>query len=233
MAPVRYCLIGLICATLFPESRALAGCFNFPDGERCVPDAIYVGCGRCGSTTLFSMLMMHPQFSRMRQENVEKELCFLSDSRWRPQNTHFDAKLTNMENAKLYARLFPSIDRSADPVQVRGDFSPGYISDPGAPNRALSVAPRSKLILMLREPGTQCYVSWHSSPPKTLKHLLSQWKQNICPPKGYDSRQRRFINLRYCDPSYSLDSVQPSQFFRGAQMAVNALRIRRGLFGHS
>jgi hypothetical protein len=107
---------------------------QIPDG---LPGFIGVGCGHCGSTSLYTTLMQHPQMV----PGNKKELLYLVGPR-----------TNKVYNASEYASLFPPVDS----WQMTGEFSPYYIADPEVPGRIRTISPHSKILLMLRDPLSQC-----------------------------------------------------------------------------
>jgi len=101
---------------------------------RGLPGFIGVGCGHCGSTSMYTMLMQHPQMV----PGIQKELLYFSNK--------------SQGSAEEYAALFPTIND----WQMTGEFSPYYLSDPKVPSFIKAVSPDSKILLMLRDPLSQC-----------------------------------------------------------------------------
>jgi len=100
-----------------------------------LPGFVGVGCGHCGSTSLYTVLMQHP----LLVPGFKKELLYLSDH------------LPNRTSAG-YASSFPNVSD----WQMTGEFSPYYLGNPSTPELLRQISPNSKVILMLRNPLEQC-----------------------------------------------------------------------------
>ena len=94
-----------------------------------------VGCGHCGSTSLYCTLMQHP----LMVPGKKKELLYLNEAL--PNRT-----------AKGYISEFPVIQD----WQMTGEFSPYYLSSPSSPELLSRFLPDAKVLMMLRDPLAQC-----------------------------------------------------------------------------
>lgn len=101
-----------------------------PAGER-LPNLIVIGGQKCGTTSLWAHLDLHPEVSMSR-----------------PKEPHFFT--ANWDRGlDWYASCFP------EPAPVRGEASTSYTAYPfsrGVPERMHSVIPDARLVYMVRDP---------------------------------------------------------------------------------
>lgn len=98
-----------------------------------LPNLIVIGSSRCGTTSLYEYVRLHPEVSMSRT----KELNFFVEERnW-------------SRGVDWYERQFPE----ARPV--RGEASPHYTAYPryaGVPERMAALVPAAKLVYLVRDP---------------------------------------------------------------------------------
>ena len=114
-----------------------------------LPDFIIIGAQKCGTTSLYQLLVEHPCIYPASTKEVG----------------YFDRYYSGEIN--WYRAQFPSILRKYYVKWVRrqefitGEASTGYILIPHALRRISKVVPRAKLILMLRNPVERAYSHYH------------------------------------------------------------------------
>jgi hypothetical protein len=99
--------------------------------DQMLPDFIIIGAKKCGTTSLYDYLTLHPEIAM----SYKKELRFFS------ANWH--------RGLEWYERQFPSTGL------IRGEATPDYARHPYIPNvpqRIKSMLPDVKLIYMVRDP---------------------------------------------------------------------------------
>lgn len=105
-----------------------------------MPDFIIIGTQRGGTTSLYNYLLTHPQVATA----TKKEVHFFD------KNFH--------RGISWYRAQFPSIIQGdmGETIQgqrfITGEASPYYLFHPHAPARAALVVPKTKLIVLLRNP---------------------------------------------------------------------------------
>ena len=114
-----------------------------------LPNAIGIGGTKCGTTSLFWYMRQHPDVSASRL----KELHYFDDQ--------FDKPIA------WYRANFSSVGRSA----LRFECTPGYLHHPLAPQRAASVVPHAKLIVLLRNPVDRAYSHYNQAVRQGLEAL--------------------------------------------------------------
>lgn len=102
------------------------------------PDFVGVGAQRCGTTRLYALIAAHPDV----QDRQPKETHYL-DHLWGGGRAE----------PEVYARYFPR-----PPGHICGEWTPRYMLDPWTPARLAAVAPRTKVLVSLRDP-VERYVS--------------------------------------------------------------------------
>ena len=107
-------------------------------GTRAVtaPDFVIIGTQRGGTTSLYAYLSEHPQIAPA----ATKELHFLTDRYERGQD--------------WYLGQFPA---ELPPATLTGEATPYAMFHPLAPARLRAVAPRARLIALLRNPVERAY----------------------------------------------------------------------------
>jgi hypothetical protein len=119
-------------------------------GLRRRPSFLIIGAPRCGTTSMYGYLAMHPRV----QGGALKETGF------------FDVFYAGGPAA--YWASFPLRTRRSEPGARRGDFvtfeaTPTYLANPQVPQRVHEMLPDVKLIVMLRNPVERAFSHYHFS----------------------------------------------------------------------
>jgi hypothetical protein len=104
-------------------------------------DFLVIGAGRSGTTWIWRFLRNHPQCFVPE----EKELHYFNEEPMDPRagrNPNFGRPLT----------WYHSHFASAEPLQIKGEVSPGYLWSQTAPELIYSYRPDLKLVASLRDP---------------------------------------------------------------------------------
>ncbi len=115
-----------------------------------LPNFLFIGAPRCGTTYLYHCLTQHPDIYFPKV----KEPSFFS---FDPDNPAFDGLYTQLDAAYGY-KLIRSMDDYRDLYnevqneQVIGDSSANYISFPGTADRIHKHIPDAKILVSLRNP---------------------------------------------------------------------------------
>lgn len=120
------------------------------------PNFLVIGAAKAGTSSLHEYLREHPDVF----VPATKEPNFFAFDGDRPQfrgpGDDLGINATSVVEADRYCSLF---DAGATAV-ARGEVSPLYLYDAGAPARIAARVPEARLIVVLREPAGRAYASW-------------------------------------------------------------------------
>ena len=126
--------------------RARLSTGRLTSARRALPDFMIIGAQRAGTTSLYSYLAQH----RMVVSAMQKEIHY------------FDASFHR--GLSWYRAHFPLAsalkERSSPTRSITGEATPNYLFDPLAAERAASVVPDAKLIVLLRNPVERAHSHW-------------------------------------------------------------------------
>ena len=174
-----------------------------------LPDFLVIGAGRCGTTTVYSWLVEHP------------EICVRPEKR--PEPSFFLKSENYSRGLENYAKLFSGCNES----QVAGEASTSYIYHPVVAPRIAKDLPSVKLIAMLRNPIDRAWSGyWH-----TRKHDL----EPLSFEKAIEAEPRRlaFPESQYWDeirPHAYLDRSRYVQQLKRFQSYRDQGKLFVGLF---
>lgn len=113
------------------------------------PNLFIVGAVKSGTTSLYAYLRQHP----MIFFPDVKEPHFFTQPRPSPTQKHL---IQYIEDEQGYRRLY----EKAEGRPWRGDASPSYLWCPEAPARIRAVAPKARVIVILRDPIERAYAQY-------------------------------------------------------------------------
>lgn len=128
-----------------------------------LPDLVYIGPDKAGSTWLHAVLLHHPQVFL----TPAKDLYFF-DRFW-------------SRGAQWYAAQF----RGSSPAhRAVGEVCPDYLASPEAPDRMHEVIPDARLVCTLRDPAARAFSSWlymrkHGEGESTFRAALDDFPDLI------------------------------------------------------
>ncbi|CAM9813256.1 unnamed protein product [Heterosigma akashiwo] len=176
-------------------------CFEDEGRRLCMPTFVYAGCGHCGTTSLLAMLRQHPNIE------IPQHGTHWWGGAKNPRKNRWDQE----EYAKKLAN-----SRNIEAHHITADFSIRYKADPEAPYQLAKMFPDIKIIMMVREPGEQCFSTinynqrsfWRENrPPKQTRNESVCLKEYI-PDHARDSSSSGTTTA--CDqPEYSLHGLRP------------------------
>jgi hypothetical protein len=116
-------------------------------GARRTPSFVVIGAQKCGTTSLYEILMQHP----LAIKGGRRETHFF-DWRWQHQLTTVDAQLD------FYHKFYKTNALAEHPSLFTGESTPSYLlhSDVVLP-RLRAVCPWVQLLVMLRDPTARAY----------------------------------------------------------------------------
>jgi hypothetical protein len=137
-----------------------------PGRGRVLPDFLVVGAAKCGTTSLFDWVCVHPLVARpMTDGRPRKELLFFDynfhrGADWYRQ--HFPLELERREFEREHGRPF-----------VTGEATASYLTGHWVPGRVRQVVPDVKLIVTLRNPIDRAYSAFQMSRRERLEECES------------------------------------------------------------
>lgn len=165
------------------------------------PTFVIAGVQKCGTTSLFQALDLHPRVQRPRH----KEIHFF-DQHWR-------------RGTDWYADQFPDLTTG----QITGEATPVYSYGPTARRRMIRTLPDVKVVLVLRDPVSRAYSHyWHSRRNQetlpTFEEALAAEPDRLASGSPLDARR-----FSYFDRGRYIAQVRPLQRAYGANLLVTTL----------
>jgi hypothetical protein len=133
-----------------------------PGRGRVLPDFLLIGAAKCGTTSLFDVICLHPLVARpTTQGRPRKELLFFDynfhrGADWYRQ--HFPLEQERREFAREHGRPF-----------LTGEATASYLTSYWVPDRVRQVVPDVKLIVTLRNPVDRAYSAFQMSRRERLE----------------------------------------------------------------
>jgi hypothetical protein len=113
--------------------------------RRMLPDFIILGAQRSGTTSLYNYISQHPEVS----PSFPKETHYFS-------NHHHKGMSWYRSHFPLNSRK-PGNENQGNGQLITGEATPYYLIHPLAPQRAFQAVPKTKLIVLLRDPVKRAY----------------------------------------------------------------------------
>ncbi|PPC79322.1 sulfotransferase [Pokkaliibacter plantistimulans] len=170
------------------------------------PNFFLLGAGRCGSTTLYSMLRQHPQI-------------FMPDIK---EPSHFCSYFQVVKDPVSYFQLFNPVEGQT----AIGEASHVYLSNPESAPVIHTLFPKARFILILRSPTERAYslYQWtrkaNLEPCETFEEALEVEGQRYVNADFFNKCPQYFWNFMYVRSSYFdvqwaryLRFYSPEQFF--------------------
>ena len=144
-----------------------------------LPDFIIIGAQRCGTSSLYSYLIQHPQIApAARKELHYFDLNYAAGDEW-------------------YQAQFPSSSET-----LTGEGSPYYLFHPLAAERCASVVPDAKLIVMVRDPVKRAYSHYHHEVRKGRETLTFEEAIDREPERLTGEREKLIADPNYKSQPY-------------------------------
>lgn len=112
---------------------------------RMLPDFLIIGAQKCGTTSLYTFLMQHPNVGPA----FEKEVRYFNNHYQKGENWYRAHFPTNYYKYLMTQRAGTRL--------ITGEGEPSYLPNPVVPQRAFDLTPGVKLIVMLRNPVDRAY----------------------------------------------------------------------------
>ncbi|MGH7797292.1 MAG: sulfotransferase domain-containing protein [Candidatus Binatia bacterium] len=131
-----------------PKTRVMKVVRSLTAPMRVMPNFLFIGGNRCGTTTLYRHLCDHPCVApSVRSEVLFFDLKFAKGLGW--YKTHFPTVIYK-HWTQLRTRRF-----------LTGEGTTYYMFHPRAPQRIRETLPEVKLIILLRNPVDRAYSQYH------------------------------------------------------------------------
>jgi len=152
-----------------------------PKGRKtCAPHFLIAGSMKCGTTSLYSYLLQHPQVMPLRPDAklsgkpilADKEVRFFNDPLW----SRVISQVGLHQSINNYYDIFPEISphlAEGELPLISGDATPMYVSHHDCPYRALTAVPKAKIIILVRNPVDRLYSEFW------FRQLLKKTKSDI------------------------------------------------------
>ena len=178
--------------------------------RRKLPDFLCVGAQKSGSSTLYWWLKQHPQLSM----SFDKESKFL--------DRHYK------KGELWYRHQFPL----ASSEKLAGDNTPYYLFHPIVPQRAHSLCPDAKVIMILRNPinrafsqyqmecrkGREVHTSFEAAIEGELERISMAKDELLADPLGY---HHTFENTSYLSRGIYMDQIEEwLKWYKRDQMLI-------------
>jgi len=177
-----------LCETVpSPNSKNNQICCHVRGSEDwvCLPGLLVIGAQKAGTTALFGYMLEHPEFRagaarypqkvEIEAEPVEKELHF------------FDSQHRVEQGPANYLYNFHTVHASQRSNYINADFTPSYILKWDTLQGIHELLPRSKIIIMLRDPVER---AWSELKMKIRQDIATyEWQRLVL---------RNSENIKYC-----------------------------------
>lgn len=160
--------------------------------DRPLPDFLVIGAQKSGTTSLHSYLCQHPQ---LFPSPFKKEVFFFDGGR----NKSADSFI---RGESWYRAHFPRRREVGDDARIF-ETATHYVFHPLAPGRIFNLAPKTKLIALLRNPAKRAISHYLASTRKNFESLpmleAFQREEARLEPvfKGRDYKNDAFIHFTY------------------------------------
>ncbi len=122
------------------------------------PDFFVVGAPKAGTTALNAALAQHPQ---LYLSPVKEPKYFLCDERPPPRGQHRGPGDAHSRKEWIWRRSqYLALFDDAPTLTLRGESTPFYLYERAAHDRIERVAPKARLIAVLRDPVDRAYSNW-------------------------------------------------------------------------
>ena len=149
--------------------------------QRCLPDFLVIGAMKCGSTSIYDSVKLHPQIIPGYKKAAH----------------YFD--LNYPKGEAWYRAHFPLQSEKDASSKLSGESSPYYIFHPLAAERAAALVPDARLIALLRNPTSRAYSHY--------QHMLRTGRESLSFEEALDKEPERLSGIEekiIADPNYPM-----------------------------
>ncbi len=158
-------------------------------GLRPPPDFLVIGTKRGGTTSLWRMLLSHPQVMPMvpKPKNLKSSQFFTAEYRRGPRwfAGHFPTSVARQRHAARHGRA------------LVGEASPNYLWDPRVPERARALLPDARIVVLLRDPVSRAFSHWQERVKQGTEWL--SFEEAL---EAEDGRLAGELDRMLADPAY-------------------------------
>ena len=189
-----------------PKTRVMKVVRSVTGPIRVMPDFLFIGGNRCGTTTLYRNLCKHPCVApSVRSEVLYFDLNFDKGLTW--YKRHF-ATVGYKYLSKLQRKHF-----------LTGEGTTYYVFHPHAAGRIKKIIPQVKLILLLRNPVDRAYSQYQQKVRKGKETLSFKDAIEAEPQRLQGEREKmladdRYNSIHHRDHSYLARGVYVDQIAR-------------------
>jgi hypothetical protein len=138
-----------------------------------LPDFLIIGAAKSGTTTLYSLLRLHPNVRAAARREIH----------------YFDKNFE--KGLEWYCGHFKPGTRSGGRRTITGESSPSYLSNMHVPQRVAQLLPEVRLIALLRNPVDRAYSHYQQAVRFGRVHL--SFEQVIEAEISRESGSKRFL----------------------------------------
>lgn len=214
---------------------------------RTLPNVFILGAPKGGTSSLCHHLSLHPAYV----EAMTKELMFLQElpdfvSNYQRNRLVAQAWGRYSDDLGSYRKFFPlerkmqEVSRRTGVPAVTGDHTPFYIYCPVAAERIRRLAPRARLIILLRDPVARTYSDYNmhrsrtTEETRTFEQAIDDELSGACTDfrltylhQGiYEPHVRRWLDLV---PREQLLILRSEDFFRDPRLVLREVFTFLGL----
>jgi hypothetical protein len=155
--------------------------------QRCLPDFLVIGAMKCGSTSIYDSVKLHPQIIPGYKKAAHYfDLNYPEGERW--YRAHFPLQSEKNGN-----------DNRSSSLRLSGESSPYYIFHPLAAERAAQLVPNARLIALLRNPTSRAYSHY--------QHMLRTGRETLSFEDALDKEPERLSGVEQkiiADPTFPM-----------------------------
>ena len=186
-------------------------------GLRPPPDFLVIGTKRGGTTSLWQMLLSHPQVMPMVPEakNLKSSQFFTEEFRRGPRwfAGHFPTSWARQRHAQRVG------------LSVVGEASPNYLWDPRVPERVHALLPDVRIVVLLRDPVARAFSHWQERVKEG-----AEWLPFAEALEAEEGRLAGEIDRMLADPTYFSAAFDWYSYRGRGEYAAQVLRWRE-VFG--
>ena len=154
---------------------------------RSLPDFIIIGAQKSGTTSLYDLISKHPGVIPTRH----KELHYFSSTKYEWGTRWYRLNFpTKLEKRILEKKLNYRI--------ITGEATPNYILHPNTKKRIKNLIPKTKIIVILRNPADRAYSHYNHNVERKLENLSFE---EAIREKRFEGKEDKIYDDRFFEAS--------------------------------